>query len=742
MSVSELFNQLNVHVNNSEFEKVYHIGQTMLSKKQLDKDAFKSCIDAIIENDRYSLGQKLLVQLEQKGHSADDLNYLVFEKLYIFYKLNLNDQFEKLFNRLSIDKFPPVLKRSLLHLKAQQFYKLGLYNNALDIYKMLIQHDSQGLHKFDDLDLKINETAIRSQQQLFVTEMKSTTEDAPTDIDNTTSYDLLFNESLIEFNERNFKKALKLLGLAKDKSETFHKNESLLDNFLESGVMYLQIAYIYQLLNDFENADSVLNEFYTKFSGFLSNDTKNNNINVQLLRLIYLNNSYSLKSRNQKFNLYEILKNGNFTNLVSMLNDKNKFLNFQYNLLKRNESIFNFKINKKISITESLNYNNNNNDKDSSSFETFKKSFFLGDAIDDNENYDLTILALASLQESKIKFLDDLNMDESIKDRKLPKLYYRYLIKTLDSLSDIKNNNILDLQKIVAGSLLSIQLLINKDSNDEIRLNSSLNLGIKLLERIIFNEIFFTSKITRKYYGVYSILLSLYEHTLSNEKYQLKFSQIYNLIYDRFFMLPITNKYQYNFLKKITFEMVQLLKPNDIENEEDSQKISQMLKKLSECNSNDTDDELINALLAQMEQKQQEITGKLISIDKLKVDNVEQLISEDTLQKLFDEHTGSLASISSRRIQQIKAKHVRKRKNPQHPSKSDNFDKERWIPLKDRSYYKVSKKDKKKMKNATQGGMVDHITEESGINNIVTPVASSSSSSSKKNKKNKKKAKK
>ncbi|GME84679.1 unnamed protein product [[Candida] boidinii] len=82
----------------------------------------------------------------------------------------------------------------------------------------------------------------------------------------------------------------------------------------------------------------------------------------------------------------------------------------------------------------------------------------------------------------------------------------------------------------------------------------------------------------------------------------------------------------------------------------------------------------------------------------------------------------------------------RVRKNPKHPVKEikSEIDAERWLPMKDRSYYKP-KKGKKNNKD-TQGGTASKATEESlNISNTPSSTPSSSNTSSSKNKKKNKK---
>lgn len=740
MSVNEIFNQLSIHTNNREFEKIYSLGVSLLSRPnaQFDLSLFQKSVVSIIQNDKYSLALKLIESLakNQSKQSIVPENYLIFEKLYIFYKLNDNQSFEKLFQTIQLGSIESkLLKRSILHLQAQQFYKLGYYNNALEIYKQLLDPQSN-YFKLDDLDLLINEKAIASQRKVFATEVDNNKAGQANSSD---SYDLLFNNSLIEFNEKHFTRALDYLASSKEKAETYYANEgdsTSLDLFLEVAPMYLQSAYIYQVFSKNEESLNVLTEFKERFHNILTStkDVISKDKNVQLFKLIFLNNYYSLtmSKNNNVFNENILANQLKYTNLVSALSNNTKFLKSQYYALKRNESILNFKIGKNISVTKELNY-------DTSSTSSEFKKLLNSRVVDDNENYDLTILALSSLQDSGIVLLEDLNIDDDIRYSKVPNSYYKYLIKEIAR--QTSTENIIKAKKLVAGSLLTIQLLVN--SSKESNLNSYLNNSINLLEQLL--EVPLVEKIVlQKYYGVISLLINLYELVYNPAKYFTKFEKLYNKVYDSYIgniSVEISNKFQYNFLKKINFDFFNLNENNldAMEKQQNVEKIVNVFEKLLVFNPQD---KLISILVLKIKNGDIEFdenSVNLLSLDELTEGLEFNSLTTTGLESVLKEYSSTSGFANAANNFVKKAKRVRKK--PQHPSKAaiegKPLDHERWFPMKDRSYYKVSKKDKKKMKAATQGssGAIDHTTEESGISNSVEK--STGGSSAKKNKKKK-----
>lgn len=638
MSVAEIFDQLNIAQSKNSFGKVYDLSKTLLSKRndEFEPELYNKIVIHAIENDKYHMALRLVDNLKKAKKSTDSL-YLIFETLYVYYKLNKDLEFSQLVAAIDIDSVSSkVLQRALKHLVSQQEYKLGNYGSSLKIYKELMQSD---LRSFDSLDLLVNETAILSQ----------TGETEVIDQDQS-SYDLLFNNALIKFNGGS-EESLEYLKQTQEKIEAAYANESLVDLLIEVAPVYLQTAYIYQALEQKDAALKVLDEFHSKFEKVLNDGDKT----VQLFKLIYLNNYYSLTGGAS----LSVLTDVKYSQLVESIKNENKILTFQYNALRRNESILDFEVGKNVSI---------------------------------RDTGDLTILGLRSLQDSKILLLEDLNTDAEVVNVRLPGLFYKYLRKTLA----VKPG-----PKEIGGVLLAIQLLIN--SSTEENLNSNLNKGIELIEKII------ETVLEHQNFGILILLVNLYQVTLSTSKYQLRLTNLFETVYDK--IVVVESQPKFNFLKYIGFEYLSI-SPSET-------KVATLFERL--LNYNDLDN-LVNNMLAKLNQ------GLASHHDLKPVDEItagldyHKLVGEE-LEQILKDYGGKSTSSLTRNV----AKRIRKK--PQHANKrsleSKPIDKERWLPLRDRSYYKISKKDKKKLKlsqASTQGGNADHSTEESGISGSAPPA--------------------
>lgn len=89
----------------------------------------------------------------------------------------------------------------------------------------------------------------------------------------------------------------------------------------------------------------------------------------------------------------------------------------------------------------------------------------------------------------------------------------------------------------------------------------------------------------------------------------------------------------------------------------------------------------------------------------------------------------------------VQPKKIRKKKTrlPKDYDPAKKVDAERWLPMRDRSYYKPKgKKDKKKVAAATQGGAVSESMELAGGGRVDVQKVSQAKNASKKKKKGKK----
>lgn len=728
MSVSDLLGQLSLYALDKDFDKIYSLGQSLLNapNTKFDLQGFQSCVTRLVQNEATEHALKLIKMLQsnQSKQSIIPKNYLVVETLYLYFSLREDELFEKTLQLLDLSQLDlPVAKRAVLHLQAQQFYRLGLYNRALEVYRALSL--DKDMTRYDGLDLVVNKTAALSQRRVLAAETSATEASSTEPLSEGDSYDLQFNQVFLELNERQFSRSLSSLYLAQEKAIAENSADDIYSYFVELGPIMLQIAYVHQLLGEHEKAVKALKKFYEQFESLLTDDKYSKNRTVDLLKLIYINNYYSLifktgvdsKAAHIALGPYE------FGSSISRCNAQRLLLKEQYFKLRRTEAILNRAVHKSVSVSVLLNYGSQIGSEDLS-------SLVGSDIGDDNENYDLTVLGLACLSESQLNVLEEL--DPIVQEARLPKAFYQYVWARIGKLG---NADVLSTKKTIAGALLAVQLLI--DSSTDANVNSYLDSSIQMLEALLEASSAKELLVT-KYFGVVALLTSLYDLTYIPGKAFARFQRVFEAVYEAYATgkVELNNKFQVNFLKKMGFELFNLNSVHGKEEKEaNNQKIIEIFDKILEFNPDDKLCEMLkNQILgsASEDQKQyltpvSELT-KDLDVDALTTTGFEEFLSE----------FGN-GSVSGHHFQK-KSKRVRKK--PQHPNKTaepGKIDQERWLPMRDRTYYRVSKKEKKR--KAVQGSQgdsgADHTTEESGI--LSTTQSHVSSKKNQKKKKGKKK---
>lgn len=150
----------------------------------------------------------------------------------------------------------------------------------------------------------------------------------------------------------------------------------------------------------------------------------------------------------------------------------------------------------------------------------------------------------------------------------------------------------------------------------------------------------------------------------------------------------------------------------------DEEKSILLFEKLLEANP---DDQLVSIVLGKRS------TDELTPITELVGDLDPAELVKNGLNEL--EPNRKRSNESSQPVS--KKRRVRKPRNVPSTGNAENIDPERWLPLKDRSYYKPKKS---KKSHATQGGAADSVTEES-LSRSPAPSAPAAKKSKKKGKK-------
>lgn len=243
--ISEAFKLLAV---DDDYDKVYRVLHEYLLtiKHYNDMKAFKACLVALINLDRYQEAYKLIRQ-HLPPQFADDL---ILEIAYVYYKLGRNADLAKLTRPTD-----PVAARGFDHIVAQSAYRAGAYGEAARIYTQIAASDTQ----YDSAaDLKVNQLAVQSQLLFTGAAPDAASAHNPnqpnTDSDDAlaTNYDYLFNCALIDLAHRRRRPALATLARAADLCR--HAGDDDVTPIL------VAIGYIYQQLGELDKAQSLYME--------------------------------------------------------------------------------------------------------------------------------------------------------------------------------------------------------------------------------------------------------------------------------------------------------------------------------------------------------------------------------------------------------------------------------------------------------------------------------------------------
>lgn len=224
----------------------------------------------------------------------------------------------------------------------------------------------------------------------------------------------------------------------------------------------------------------------------------------------------------------------------------------------------------------------------------------------------------------------------------------------------------------------------------------------------------------------YQRAISILENSVNYNENILLLPSIGKLLYSLYESLDCKN-----LINKLLIKIANLLiKKTSLFNNEDIKYAKFVALKLIS-----TDELLAKELLSKI--------NELNILDvKYSSDDITRLTSNVDVNKLVENGIGSLikviptSTVNTGKITKEKRKRSKPRKLPKVIT-SQQIDEERWLPMKDRSYYKMKKS--KKNKN-TQGGAIDAATEKAlNINSTPEPVTSSNNNNSSSSKKNKKK---
>lgn len=329
---------------------------------------------------------------------------------------------------------------------------------------------------------------------------------------------------------------------------------------------------------------------------------------------------------------------------------------------------------------------------------------------------------------NKSSYLNSKSIDQWLED--FPGDYtpvmYKVLTKLSIDINDLSNslnhkqickklfkfvsNNKVD-QQVIAATLLLV--FINSKQN---RFDQSMI----ALEKIS-NDQFDNEKILP---GLIGVLIKLYEELYLTKNLEILFNNLVEKFVSTDHNVIQDDINYYNFVKIIGFKLLILQNEN-------SSKLFNLLNQIN------PDDELVSTVLNNSSNSNLSPISKLTSstqpIDELLATSIETLIPIKEQQKPITKPKPSVNKvIKKNRKPKFSSTKVVK---PDAEFNADSLDKERWLPMKVRSYYKPSKKELKKKLGGHQGAVETPAVASSSVSNATN-------TSSNKNKKKKKKGKK
>lgn len=311
VTLSSLLKQLDVQSSQNEHVDVENTCIALLEGGCTNKTrVLKNLLVSLIKQDKY---QRAFNQLNKYKDDQIDLNEMVLEIGYIYYKINRFDDFEKLgiYEKIKNgDNNKGSLYRGLKHLYAQFALKNSNTNSrAYELYRDLVKtDDSESLD--NSIELACNERVPLTSNPYLQEKFPLISES------NLDSYDLLFNESIILTAKGQYLEAIELL----EKSLQLATEENYENDIF---AIQLQLSYVYQLLGENGKCKEILKPLLNKLP-------KDNplyliaKINYMALR--------DLSKYEDNFNL--ILRELNFERIHSLVS---KYFTYPQNvLLKRN----------------------------------------------------------------------------------------------------------------------------------------------------------------------------------------------------------------------------------------------------------------------------------------------------------------------------------------------------------------------------------------------------------------------
>ncbi|XP_050206343.1 uncharacterized protein LOC126655965 [Mercurialis annua] len=241
-AIEDLFTTLNKHIQRSDYEQAVKAANQVLTVAPGDEDALRCKLVALIKADNIDAALTTI-------QSTQKLNFnFSFYKAYCYYRQN------KLDEALELLKGPEKNSEAML-LESQIHYRLGNMDACIDIYQKLQKSNIESLEINLVASLILAGRVSEVQGMIDANRIKATG-----------TFELAYNVacSLIEMNKYNEAEQLLLTARRVGQETLMEDNLAEDDIEIELAPIYVQLAYVQQLLGRPQEATVAYTDFINR----------------------------------------------------------------------------------------------------------------------------------------------------------------------------------------------------------------------------------------------------------------------------------------------------------------------------------------------------------------------------------------------------------------------------------------------------------------------------------------------
>ncbi|XP_059612513.1 signal recognition particle subunit SRP72 [Phlebotomus argentipes] len=236
-NIKTLYNDLNKHGLNSEFEKAIKAANKILSVAPNEVKAQQCKLVSFIQLSKFQEALSFL-------NKSPDLKDFVFEKAYCEYRLNQPENALKTIDSVGAEELPPNLKE----LRAQVLYRLERFEECFDAYKDLVKntHDDYDDERLTNMSAVAANLAIEGSQK----EIPDFRED---------TYELSYNRACLIAGKKKFPEAEKKLRSSEKLCREYLEEDGATEEDIEDevAIIKIQLAYCLQMQGKTKEAAAI-----------------------------------------------------------------------------------------------------------------------------------------------------------------------------------------------------------------------------------------------------------------------------------------------------------------------------------------------------------------------------------------------------------------------------------------------------------------------------------------------------